>query len=78
LVGKIDIVFGIVGAAGIVLTQIILPSLLYIKIIIFKEAPYFTTKKILKSIIPAIQAIIGIFLAITCTTVVIIGAINSE
>lgn len=78
LVGKIDIVFGIVGAAGIVLTQIILPSLLYIKVIIFKEAPYFTPQKILRSIIPGIQAIIGIFLAITCTTVVIIGAINSE
>jgi hypothetical protein len=70
VIPKIGVVFGFIGAfAGIVLMYVI-PSLIYLKLVIYADRK-FSVRNIIQSILPGIMIIVGTFLAVVCTITVV-------
>eukprot|EP01080_Neovahlkampfia_damariscottae_P009150 gene9150-1238_t len=76
VVPKVGVVFGFVGAAAGIFIMYILPSLMYLKLVVYEEKS-FSMKKLLYSIIPILMIVVGTFLSIACTITVAYTEINS-
>eukprot|EP01080_Neovahlkampfia_damariscottae_P011650 gene11650-4889_t len=75
LVPKIGVVFSFVGASAGISVMYVIPSLVYLKLVVFEEKT-FSFKKLLYSIPPVMMVVGGAILAIICTTNVIIKEVR--
>jgi len=76
LVPKIGVVFGFVGASAGMAVMSIIPSLIYLKVIVFEDKKI-SLKNLFHAILPLTIFILGCSMAVVCTVVVVYNGINT-
>jgi hypothetical protein len=70
VIPKIGVVFGFIGAFAGIFLMYVIPSLMYLKLVIFADRK-FSFRNVIQSILPGIMVVVGTFLAIVCTITVV-------